>query len=72
LYFMPLFMIVIFLNLASGLNLYYAAQNLPGFIQQMQLSKERARYQAERGVASASTPAEPTKSKQQAGTRRKR
>ncbi|HEY0304067.1 MAG TPA: membrane protein insertase YidC [Longimicrobiales bacterium] len=72
LYFMPLFMIVIFLNLASGLNLYYAAQNLPGFIQQMQLSKERARYQAERGVASASTPAEPAKSKQQAGTRRKR
>ena len=46
LWFMPLFMMIIFLNLASGLNLYYAAQNIPGFIQQMQLTKERQRYQA--------------------------
>ena len=69
LYFMPLFMIVIFLNLASGLNLYYAAQNLPGFIQQMQLSKERARYQASRAVTPA--PIADSKSKQPA-TRRKR
>ena len=71
LYFMPLFMIVIFLNLASGLNLYYAAQNLPGFIQQMQLSKERARYQAARAITTAPAP-EAAKSKQQAATRRKR
>jgi YidC/Oxa1 family membrane protein insertase len=53
LYFMPLFMVIIFLNLASGLNLYYAAQNLPGFIQQMQLTKERVRYQKERGLLPA-------------------
>lgn len=49
-YFMPAFMIMIFLNLASGLNLYYAAQNLPGFVQQLQLTKERVRYQKERGL----------------------
>jgi YidC/Oxa1 family membrane protein insertase len=56
LYFMPLFMVMIFFNLASGLNLYYAAQNLPGFIQQMQLTKERVRYQKERGLL-PTTPA---------------
>ncbi len=71
LYFMPLFMIVIFLNLASGLNLYYAAQNLPGFIQQMQLTKERARYQQERGLAVAAVPAQ-TPTKEKTGSRRKR
>ncbi len=67
LYFMPLFMVVIFLNLASGLNLYYASQNLPGFIQQMQLTKERARYQRERGLnvtpAPATKPAPPPSTK---------
>jgi YidC/Oxa1 family membrane protein insertase len=59
LYFMPLFMVMIFLNLASGLNLYYAAQNLPGFVQQMQLSKERARYQKERGMVATPAPVAP-------------
>ena len=44
-WFMPMFMTMIFFNLASGLNLYYAAQNIPGFFQQMQLTKERERYQ---------------------------
>src|SRR5688500_7237241 len=48
LWFMPLFMMVIFFNLASGLNLYYAAQNIPGFFQQLQLTKERQRYQAQK------------------------
>lgn len=46
LWFMPAFMMIIFFNLASGLNLYYSAQNIPGFFQQMQLTKERQRYQA--------------------------
>lgn len=50
LWFMPLFMMVIFFNLASGLNLYYAAQNIPGFFQQLQLTKERQRYQAQKGL----------------------
>ncbi|MGQ0563201.1 MAG: membrane protein insertase YidC [Gemmatimonadota bacterium] len=48
LWFMPLFMVIIFLNLASGLNLYYAAQNVPGFFQQIQLTKERERYQKQK------------------------
>lgn len=50
LWFMPLFMMVIFFNLASGLNLYYASQNVPGLLQQLQLTKERQRYQAQRGL----------------------
>jgi YidC/Oxa1 family membrane protein insertase len=51
LWFMPIFMMIIFFNLASGLNLYYSAQNIPGFFQQMQLTKERERYQREKGLA---------------------
>lgn len=50
LWFMPAFMVIIFFNLASGLNLYYAAQNVPGFFQQMQLTRQRERYQRERGL----------------------
>lgn len=49
-WFMPLFMMMIFFNLASGLNLYYAAQNIPGFFQQMQLTREREEYQKQKGV----------------------
>lgn len=45
LYFMPAFMVLIFANLASGLNLYYAAQNVASIPQQIQLAKERARQQ---------------------------
>jgi YidC/Oxa1 family membrane protein insertase len=70
LYFMPLFMVMIFFNLASGLNLYYAAQNLPGFVQQMQLSKERARYQQQRGTAAV--PAAAVSAAAKEGSRRKR
>lgn len=42
---MPVFMVVIFLNLASGLNLYYTASNIATFPQQLQLSRERRRAQ---------------------------
>jgi YidC/Oxa1 family membrane protein insertase len=45
-WFMPIFMVVIFLNLASGLNLYYSAQNLASVPQQLQLRNERLRAQA--------------------------
>lgn len=69
-YFMPLFMIMIFFNLASGLNLYYAAQNLPGFIQQMQLTKERARYQREKGLVPAVSA--PSSARQKPAVRKKR
>jgi YidC/Oxa1 family membrane protein insertase len=50
LWFMPAFMLVVFLNFASGLNLYYAAQNFASFPQQLQLIRERQRYQASRGT----------------------
>lgn len=72
LYFMPLFMVMIFLNLASGLNLYYAAQNLPGFVQQMQMTKERARYQRDRGLSPQTTAAPAAPTRKSAPTRKKR
>ncbi len=40
-YFMPIMMVVIFFNLASGLNLYYAASNLASVPRQVLLVKER-------------------------------
>ncbi len=40
-YFMPIMMVVIFLNLASGLNLYYAASNMASVPRQVLLVKER-------------------------------
>lgn len=43
LYFMPIFMTVLFLNFASGLNLYYAAQNLFSIPQQYFIAKRRLR-----------------------------
>src|SRR2546426_993458 len=42
-YFMPVFMTVLFLNFASGLNLYYAAQNLFSIPQQYMIAKRRQR-----------------------------
>ncbi|HEX7117258.1 MAG TPA: membrane protein insertase YidC [Longimicrobiales bacterium] len=47
-YVMPAFMVVLFFNLASGLNLYYAAQNLASIPQQIQLARERQRHQQAR------------------------
>jgi YidC/Oxa1 family membrane protein insertase len=47
-YFMPIFMTVIFLNFASGLNLYYAAQNIASIPQQLMLNAERKRYMAQK------------------------
>ena len=43
LYFMPVFMTVLFLNFASGLNLYYASQNLFSIPQQYLIAKRRLR-----------------------------
>lgn len=42
-YIMPIFMTVIFLNFASGLNLYYAVSNIASIPQQWMLAKERLR-----------------------------
>jgi YidC/Oxa1 family membrane protein insertase len=53
LYFLPVMMTVMFLNFASGLNLYYFVQNLASIPQQWMLAKERRKAQA------AAPPASP-------------
>jgi YidC/Oxa1 family membrane protein insertase len=45
-YMMPAMMTIIFLNFASGLNLYYAVQNLVAIPQQWFLTRERAKASA--------------------------
>jgi len=45
LYIMPIMMTVLFINFASGLNLYYAVQNLTSIPQQWMLAKERLKRQ---------------------------
>jgi len=40
---MPAMFTVMFLNFASGLNLYYAAQNIAALPQQWVLTRERVR-----------------------------
>lgn len=52
LYMMPIIMTVLFLNFASGLNLYYAAQNIFSIPQQYLIAKKRMR---EAPVAAART-----------------
>ncbi|HSJ24528.1 MAG TPA: membrane protein insertase YidC [Longimicrobiales bacterium] len=47
-YAMPPVMTIIFLNFASGLNLYYAAMNFASIPQQLQISRERKRFQQAR------------------------
>jgi YidC/Oxa1 family membrane protein insertase len=42
-YIMPAMMMVIFLNMASGLNLYYFVQNLASLPQQWLISRERSK-----------------------------
>ncbi len=48
---MPVMLVVLFLNFASGLNLYYATMNLASLPQQLYLAKER------RAAASQPSPA---------------
>ena len=43
LYIMPVMMTVLFLNFASGLNLYYAVQNIASMPQQWLIAKERVK-----------------------------
>jgi YidC/Oxa1 family membrane protein insertase len=65
LWFMPAFMTIIFLNFASGLNLYYTAQNFASFPQQLQLNRERRDYMASRGIKApaVTAPSRPPKPK---------
>jgi len=58
LYMMPVVWVFLFLNFASGLNLYYVAQNIASLPQQLQLLAERRRWQANRAAA-APEPARP-------------
>jgi YidC/Oxa1 family membrane protein insertase len=59
-YFMPIFMVIIFLNFASGLNLYYASMNFASLPQQLQIMQERKRHAASKAAAAKSTPAKVT------------
>jgi YidC/Oxa1 family membrane protein insertase len=47
-YMFPVIMTVALLNLAAGLNLYYAVQNIAALPQQWLIARERARYTASR------------------------
>ncbi|HEY9226649.1 MAG TPA: membrane protein insertase YidC, partial [Gemmatimonadaceae bacterium] len=60
-YMMPVMFTVMFLNFASGLNLYYAVQNIAALPQQWILTRERAKAAA---GTTATTP--PAKKKKQA------
>jgi YidC/Oxa1 family membrane protein insertase len=48
LYFMPAFMTLLFLRFASGLNLYYAVQNIVSLPQQYTIAMRRVREQGKR------------------------
>jgi YidC/Oxa1 family membrane protein insertase len=45
-YMFPVMMTAVLLNMASGLNLYYTAQNIAALPQQWLLAQERARARA--------------------------
>jgi membrane protein insertase Oxa1/YidC/SpoIIIJ len=55
-YMMPVMFTVMFLNFASGLNLYYAVQNIAALPQQWILTRERAKA----GVVASTAPATAT------------
>ena len=63
LYFMPIMMTVMFLNFASGLNLYYFVQNLASIPQQWMLAKERKKAQAAGAVVVNTKPVSANKKK---------
>jgi YidC/Oxa1 family membrane protein insertase len=50
LYVMPVMMTFLFLNFASGLNLYYAVSNLSSIPQQWMLARERLKRTASQSV----------------------
>src|SRR5262245_55067878 len=55
-YMMPVMFTVMFLNFASGLNLYYAVQNIAALPQQWLLSRERQRSAPAGGVKTPPRP----------------
>ena len=58
LYIMPVMMTVLFLNFASGLNLYYAVSNIASIPQQWLLARERKK-RAARAIVDVKTKAPP-------------
>ena len=50
-YIMPIMMVFIFFNLASGLNLYYATANIATIPQQIWINGERKKMRATQGAA---------------------
>jgi len=53
---MPVMLVVLFLNFASGLNLYYATMNLASLPQQLYLAKERRAAAAQPALANPKKP----------------
>ena len=51
-YMMPAMFTMMFLNFASGLNLYYAVQNIASLPQQLMVTRERAKARVSTGSAS--------------------
>jgi YidC/Oxa1 family membrane protein insertase len=57
LYVMPIMMTFLFLNFASGLNLYYTVSNIASIPQQWMLARERMKRGATAAVATKPAPA---------------
>jgi YidC/Oxa1 family membrane protein insertase len=57
LYVMPIMMTFLFLNFASGLNLYYAVSNIASIPQQWMLARERLRKAGAPAVSPKPAPA---------------
>jgi YidC/Oxa1 family membrane protein insertase len=64
LYVMPIMMTFLFLNFASGLNLYYAVSNIASIPQQWLLARERQKRTARAIVEVKTKPPEPAGDKQ--------
>jgi YidC/Oxa1 family membrane protein insertase len=62
-YVMPVMMTVLFLNFASGLNLYYAVSNIASIPQQWLISEERMKLNALRNGGGEKKALEPAKAK---------
>ncbi len=66
LYVMPAMMTFLFLNFASGLNLYYAVSNIASIPQQWMLARERLKRTARAIVEVKTAPATPVSKKKKA------
>jgi len=68
LYVMPVMMTFLFLNFASGLNLYYAVSNIASIPQQLMLARERQKRTAKAivEVKTRSPEGKPVKTKRKA------